>query len=438
MRPTKRAGAVALAILGMGASLPALADQAEVDAKIRELSAQIDVLRAEVDALRAAQSQSSVASAPAASAANADTVAPASAARETSPVTFTGYGEVVYSRPSDDPDQAQADLRRVVLGVGYQFDDRTRLEVEAEWEHAVTSADDEGEAAIEQAYISRELGHDLRLQAGLFLVPMGIINERHEPTTFYGVDRPLVETAIIPSTWREGGIALNGDTSIGLQWAVGVTTGFDLTKWDSTSTDGLESPLGSIHQEMQFAKAADLSVFGALKYIGVPGLALGASVFTGGAAQDSPGDFPADDARVTLWNAYARWTPGDWELTALYAEGRISDTAGLNLTLIGNPTPVPERFWGAYGQIAYRGWRVGTLGIEPFARYEQVNTAAEYADIGMGLTPPSRPTVDATTLGATLRIHPNVVFKVDYQDFQDADPTQGLVDRFNLGLGYMY
>lgn len=441
--------AIATALLAGGVTQTALADQAATDARLAELSAQIEALRAEVATLRAAQAAAPVASAaPAAAQAPASSPSVAGAiptvaaepavTREPSPITFTGYGEAVYSRPSDNPELAQADLRRVVLGVGYQFDERTRLEVEAEWEHAVTSADDDGEAAIEQAFISRELGHDMRLQAGLFLIPMGIINERHEPPTFYGVDRPLVETAIIPSTWREGGIALGGNTSIGLQWSAGVTTGFDLTAWDPTSTEGFESPLASIHQEMMLAKAADLSVFGAVKYTGMPGVALGAGVFTGGAAQDSPASFPADDARVTVWSGYARWAPADWELTALYAEGRISDTADLNLTFIGNPVLVPERFWGAYGQVAYRGWGIGSTRIEPFLRYEQVNTGADYASIGIGLTPPSLRTVDATTFGATVRIHENVVFKLDYQDFQNADLTLGLSDRFNLGLGYMY
>jgi hypothetical protein len=312
------------------------------------------------------------------------------------------------------------------------------MEVELEWEHAVTSADDEGEAAVEQAYIAHDLGHDLTLTAGLFLVPMGLINERHEPPVFYGVDRPLVETAIIPSTWREGGLAVSGNTTLGLQWSAGITTGFNLNKWDPTSTEGWESPLGSIHQEMSLARAADLSVFGSVKYTGVPGLALGASIFTGGAAQDAPDGYPASDTRVTLGSGYVRWSPADWELTALYAEGRITDTAGLNSTLIGNPVLVPERFWGAYGQVAYRGWKLGTMNFEPFVRYEQVNTGAEYADIGTGLTPAALPTADALTIGATLRLHENVVFKIDYQDYEDADLSLGLTDRFNLGLGWMY
>lgn len=439
MRTNLLTGAIASASLALGCAVPAHADPADTDARIRELAAKIEELRAELDSLRAAQKPVEAAPAPTSAAAAAPGAPPSTAASGgMSAVTFTGYGEAVYSRPSDDPDQAQADLRRVVLGVGYQFDERTRMDMEIEWEHAVTSADDDGEVAIEQAYITHELGHDLRLQAGLFLVPMGITNERHEPPTFYGVDRPLVETAIIPSTWREGGLALNGNTSFGLQWSAGVTTGFDLTKWDPASSEGIESPLASIHQEMQFAKAGDLSVFGAVKYTGVPGLALGASVFTGGASQDTPSNAPAHDARVTLWSGYARWAPADWELTALYAEGRITDTAALNLTYIGNPTPVPERFWGAYGQVAYRGWSVGGIGIEPFVRYEQVNTGADYADIGTGLTPSSLRTVDATTFGASLRLHPNVVLKLDYQDFQNALAASGLVDRLNLGIGFMY
>ena len=158
--------AIATALLAGGVPQTALADSAATDARLAELSAQIEALRAEVATLRAAQAAAPVASAaPAAAQAPASSPSVAGAiptvaaepavTREPSPITFTGYGEAVYSRPSDNPELAQADLRRVVLGVGYQFDERTRLEVEAEWEHAVTSADDDGEAAIEPAFISR-------------------------------------------------------------------------------------------------------------------------------------------------------------------------------------------------------------------------------------------------------------------------------------------
>jgi hypothetical protein len=188
---------------------------------------------------------------------------------------------------------------------------------------------------------------------------------------------------------------------------------------------------------MSLAVANDLSVFGSVKYLGVPGLALGAAVFTGGAGQGQKA-FPADDSQATLWSAHARWEPGAWELTALYAEGYLSDTAALNLTFIGNPTLVPKRFWGGYGQVAYRGWPLGSWRLEPFARYEMFNTGAEYANIGQGLTPKALSTEDVTTLGASLYLNPNVVFKLDYQFFDSANAALGYEDRLNLGVGYMY
>ena len=174
-----------------------------------------------------------------------------------------------------------------------------------------------------------------------------------------------------------------------------------------------------------------------MRYTGVPGLALGAAIFTGGAGQGQKG-FPADDSQATLWSAYARWAPGDWQLTALYAEGYLTDTADLNLTFIGNPSLVPERFWGGYGQVAYRGWSVRSMQFEPFVRYELVNTGAEYANIGQGLTPRPLETEKLTTLGASLYLNPNVVFKLDYQFYDPANAPLGYENRLNLGVGYMY
>jgi hypothetical protein len=439
MKSRSAPGAVAIASLLLASAIPARAEAPDTDARIKELYVQIDQLRAEVDALKAAQNATAAAATatPTATVASSDATASGARTPERNPLTFTGYGEVIYTRPTEGPGVAIADLQRVVLGVGYQFDERTRLDVEAEWEHAITSADDEGEAAIEQAYITHDFGNDLRMQAGLFLIPMGIINEHHEPPTFFGVFRPYTETAIIPTTWREGGVALLGSTDSGIHWNVGVTTGFDLTQWDPTSIDGQESPLGSIHQEMAFAEADDLSVYGSVKYVGVPGLALGATIFTGGAGQGQKG-FPAKDSQATLWSAYARWNPGDWDLTALYAEGYLTDTASLNLTFIGNPTPVPDRFWGGYGQVAYLGWSIGSWRVEPFVRYDLFNTGADYADIGQGLTPKPLDTEAVATFGASLFLNPNVVLKIDYQTFSPSNAGLGYEDRLNLGVGWMY
>jgi hypothetical protein len=320
-----------------------------------------------------------------------------------------------------------------VIGIQHRFDDKTKMVSEFEWEHAVVSAGDAGETSIEQVYVEREFAGSLRGRAGLFLMPVGLLNQTHEPTAYYGVERNFIETAIIPTTWREAGLGLSGEFGEGFAWDAGVTTGFDLTKWDAASTDGRESPLGSIHQEGQLAKSRDLSVHGALNWRGYPGLLLGGSVFSGKAGQATAG-FPAQDARVTLWDLHARYTPGAWDLSALWAYGRITDTTKLNETFAGQPTPVPSSFAGWYLQSAYRLWQSGDFTLSPFARFESFDTARSYAALPAGLGIHSSGYERVATVGANLMVGQGVVLKADYQKFRD-DKSR---DRVNLGVGFAY
>jgi hypothetical protein len=305
------------------------------------------------------------------------------------------------------------------------------MAAELEVEHAIASADDSGEVEIEQFYVERQFTDRVGGRAGLMLIPIGLLNEHHEPTQYYSVFRNVVETAIIPTTWREGGLAVYGGTASGLQWNVGMTTGFNLAKWDPSSSEGRESPLGSIHQELQLAAARDLSGYVAVNYDGASGWQLGGTVFTGKAGQGTP-DFPAADARVTLWEAHARWQPGPLDLSALYSRGTISDTEVLNLTFIGQPTPVPKTFFGGYVQAAWRNaWTYKDYSLAPFTRYEWVNTAAAYAPVPEGLGVDPTPTEQVWTLGADLFVTPSIVFKADYQHYK-IDPSR---DSWQLGLG---
>ena len=346
-------------------------------------------------------------------------------------VSIWGYGEINYNRPTHDSSQTKMDMRRAVVGFGYSLDKDTSFNSEFEFEHAVTSAEDVGEVAVEQFYIEHSLTLDTSLKAGLFLIPMGFLNESHEPTRYYGVERNFVETAIIPTTWREGGIGIYGSNRLGIAWDVGVTTGFDLGKWDPASTEGSESPLGSIHQELANANAMDLSMYLALNYRGIPGWVAGASVFTGKASQSGQAASLAPDARITVWAAQTRWTPGNFDLSALYSMGGITDTADLNATFVGNPTLIPQEFWGGYLLGAYRFSLGGTRSLAPFVRYERFNTGSDYASLPAGLTVAARPTETVWTYGASFYLNPNLVFKADYQKF-DVDDNN---DRFNLGLG---
>ncbi len=356
---------------------------------------------------------------------------PALAADAEPSTVISSYGELNYNRPTKRSEDTQADLRRFVFGFQHRFDVKTRVVAEVEVEHAVASADDEGEVAIEQAYAERQLSPRVALRAGLFLMPAGLLNENHEPTAYHGVERNFVETAIIPSTWREGGVQFVGDLAEGLTLQGGVSTGFDLTKWDATSDEGRESPLGSIHQEMALAKSRDLALFGALNWRGVPGLQLGASLFTGGASQGQAG---APRSRVTLWDLHARWTPGRWDLSALYAHGSISKTAEFNRALVGNPTLVPAAFDGVYVQAAYKVWSEGDLALSPFLRWERFNTAKRYADLGAGLTPEAAKAEQVATAGLDFAFGNGLVAKADVQRFRNDSGR----NRFDLGLGWSF
>lgn len=426
LRNSPRAIALVFAFLTT-ASVASAATPEELEARVNALATQVAALQSELAQLKAQK----VAAAPA----SATVIAPApavAAAPDAGPqVEWFGYGELNYTRPTGDSSAATADVGRFVLGASYAFDDKTRFVSEVEVEHAVSSADDSGEVEIEQAYIERKLSDGVFAKAGLFLIPVGMLNENHEPTRYYGVFRNLVETAIIPTTWREGGFAVRGNTRGGLRWDAGISTGFNLSKWDATSSEGAEEPLGSIHQELSLAAAGDLSVFGALNYTGIPGLRLGASVFTGDSAQGQPG---FDNNRITLWEGHARWNPGNWDLSALYAHGAISNTREINTTLVGNATLVPEAFFGWYAEAAYRVELPNDWTLAPFARYELINTGSSYASLGAGLTPDALEDEKVLTAGFNLDIARGVVLKVDYLHFDRDDES----NRVDLGLGYQF
>ena len=144
----------------VAAPTTASADEAELLQRVNQLAAELEQVKAELLATRqktetVEKRQDEMAAAAAAAPVSADSAAAANLPAGPQTV-LTGYGEVNYNRPTKDPSQAQTDLRRAVIGIQHRFDDKTKLVTEFEWEHAVTSADDAGEAEVEQAYIERE------------------------------------------------------------------------------------------------------------------------------------------------------------------------------------------------------------------------------------------------------------------------------------------
>ncbi len=443
--------AAALAVSFSGMAQAADAATTEVlEQKIDSLSQQLEALKAQLqqvkqqnDALANQQEQ------------QAQQITQAASTAHASPfdnLSLWGYGEIYYTRPYHDTHQTVADLARAVFGIGYRFDDKTRFNSEFEIEHAVSSADDAGEFEVEQFYVDHTFNRWASLEGGLFLMPAGLLNEHHEPTAFYGVQRNFVETLIIPSTWREGGLALHGSTDIGLNWNAGLTTTVNLADWngnpeDPIYTSALEminegaGPLNATHQELQLADASHLAQYLSLTYKGVPGLELGAFGMTGNSTAPALPNGP-DTQRVSLWEGHVRWTPGRADLSALYSRGTISNTATYNGDNLGQSNPMPASFSGYYVQLAYSVWQNETYRLAPFARWERYNIGQSFEGIPAGtpiyptgLTSTGarwpQPYDGVWTTGANFYVTPHVVLKADWQHFQNNTDFS----RVDLGMG---
>jgi hypothetical protein len=353
--------------------------------------------------------------------------------------TIGGYGEIHYNGYLKDKSRNQADLRRFVVSFGHRFTDRLSLVSELEVEHAVTSGGgDPGEVALEQAYLNYRFSPAVNVKAGLFLLPFGFLNRNHEPPAFYGVERNEVETRIIPTTLREGGIGIYGTTKFGLSYDFGLTTGYSIDKFDDAS-----APLAAVHQELAEAKAANLSLYAGLEYKGVPGLTLGAAISSGNSSQanatfksdPTAADLSGIKARVTLWDVHARYQIAGFDVRGLYARGTISNAGRINqaFAAVGGPgSPVvPSAFYGWFVEGAYTFGLGGDVSLSPFARYERYDTQSKLA-AGLIADPANRDKVFTT--GLSFKPFPDVVLKADYQTFID----HGENDRINFGIGYQF
>ena len=434
---TRTCLAVAVSLLAGTALAQSPSDMLD---ELRQLRAEMRQMRQELDALRQASigrgaAGHGVREPEAAASTTSSTVAATSETSETR-VNLFGYGELSYARPRQQAADAVATARRGVLGFGYRFNERTRFAAELEIENAVVSSGDRGEAAFEQLYVEHDITDRLTAKAGLFLLPIGYMNETHEPTRYYGVTRNLVETAIIPTTWREMGIGVQSTSEMGLRWNAGLVTSFDLTKWPTDSAETRESPLGAIHQEGQLAKAGSWAYYGALNYDGIPGFNVGGSVFSGGVAQKQP--IASPNASVSLAELHAKWQVGRWDLAGLVAQGKFHQVSAFNATALtagsNGINAVPDQFRGWYAQAAYRLWRQGDYSLHPFARYERVNTALGFSGLPSGLGVPSDPDTRVMTWGASFYLHPQVVLKLDAQRYFN----NSSLDRINLGVGFHY
>lgn len=348
--------------------------------------------------------------------------------------TLGGYGEAYFKRIDGAKDEF--DAYRLVLFVGHRFDDKVRFASELEIEHAYvkdtdtdttcTVVDDgdlvlepgevtcgsaaikktEGYVAVEQLFLEYSYAEKHRASAGQLLVPIGILNETHEPDTFYGVFRAPVEREIVPGTWFETGVLFSGEIAAGVSYDAMIASGMK-------TTDG---KIKDARQRGTKADGSDLAYTARVKYTGLPGTEFGVTwqrqvdMAQGGLAQDLDGD---------LIEAHVAMNRGAFSLRALTAQWDINKSA----LAAGNQKRAEQNGW-----YIEPSWKVlPTVGL--FARHSVWdNEAADSADSEW----------TEQSIGVNWWLHERAVVKADLQRRDDPNAANVDQDGFNLGIGFSF
>lgn len=366
-------------------------------------------------------------------------------------ISIGGYGEAMYTNYADPrgdsaTNQDSADLERAVIYLGYKFNDWIVLNNEIEFEHASTGegAEEKGEVSVEFSQLDFLLNPKYNVRAGLMLVPMGFINEMHEPTTYHGNRRPDVERYIIPSTWREMGAGLFGEILPGLEYRMYALNGLNS---DGFSNKGIREA----RQGGSNAKAEDFAFTGRLDYSPsmVPGLMVGGATFLGNSSHKDAVDFDGNKLNVftQLYEGHVQYKYRGLELRALGAWSKIDNTEYLN-PLLGADGPIGAESFGWYVEAAHDImpfiWKNSSQYLAPFVRVERYNTLASVAtDPVTGQFFDKSTGLDRWIYQAGISYKPidNIVIKADYRNIQDRKLLPAGIpfgDEFNLGVGFIY
>ena len=339
-----------------------------------------------------------------------------------------GYMEAHFNKNAGEP--GRGDFHRFVLLFGHSFSERIKFWSELELEHAlVEGGEEKGEVALEQAYLDFLVKPWMNFRGGMLLSPVGIVNERHEPPSFNGVERPFVETLIIPTTWRALGAGVTGDLGRGFRYRAYVMSALDPTGFSAEEgiregrTAGFEAP---------FRNPATVA---RLEYAGLRRLTLGLSGYTGVSSSEAVNVTP----RVSIASFDGRYSFRRVDFRGLFANSWISRSAQLNARL--------EALSGFNPNVAkqLRGWYVEpAVHVLPrrlrsdlilFTRYEKYNTQHRMA---AGYVPLPEFDRSSVVTGVTFKPNADVALKFDYVFNRNASSVIRPLDALNIGLGWWF
>lgn len=349
---------------------------------------------------------------------------------------FGGYGEL-HANFVEGDGADQIDLHRLVMYLGYDFSDWIQFHSEWEIEHGFVSSDADGEFVLEQAYFDFLLSDKFNVRAGRVLTPLGIINKRHEPTTFNSVERPSFAKYVIPTTWSSDGIGIFGNLSESLSYEAYVVGGLDGSKFNGK--EGIRG--GRIKERPSLHEPA---ITGRLDYYAIEdmgegqSLRLGLSGYFGGIDNGNKGENPGISGDVGIYSMDFEYTYGKFDLCGALAHTFID---GADNIAVGSKGQTADEIFGWYLEGAYHfmpdEWKKGKLAKSDatvFVRYDDFDTQYKMPS---GVSANDAYDRSEWTVGVAFWPTPNLVIKADYQIPDDATGDD-LEHKINLGIGYAF
>ena len=357
---------------------------------------------------------------------------------------FGGYGEAHYNQPINNGtfNNGTLDVHRIVMLFGYNFNNRTQFVTEIEFEHVK-------EVYVEQAFLQYKVNNFLNLRGGLMLVPMGIINEYHEPVTFNGVERPLVDKYIAPTTWRELGVGFTGNVlPLSIKYQAYVVNGFN--SFDGQANVSGKNGFRKGRQKGGESFMSALNFAGKVEYYGIRGLNLGVSgyvgktqstLYNGISKEDEFAVATADSSvlHMAMLGMDFRYSYSGFQLRGQFYYTNIGNSSQYNsftITEDGKHNDVGRAMIGYYAEIGYNVLRFSKSKkqLVPFVRYEYLDrhhmvnadTQRNYAY-----------QVTNMTTGLSLHLTKGTVVKADIQFLKDGE-DEAFSHVFNAGIGVWF
>ncbi len=355
-----------------------------------------------------------------------------------------GYGELHYNNFTDGSDFDQLDKHRFVIGVFSRISDWIQLNAEIDYEHGAQ------EIEFELGYLDFLLDPKVNFRAGVVLVPVGFLNEYHEPNLFWSVERPRIQNAVIPTSWQGSGAGFWGTPLPGLNYRFYILnavqsirpSGFD----DGSGNGGGgqsgrfrgSSGIRSGRLQPNRATAEDFAFTGRLEYSNpiVPGLQLGFSVYTA----DTTHDIISEGGRTTLFEGDVKYRKKWFEMNSTIVNIDIDDAAALNTFAASAGTGsgiIPDQIFGWNIQAGVHVLQLlnqrTSHDVVVHYMYENIDLHEEVPD---GFTRNSAREEHVHTFGVTYWPVPQVALKMDFQNFNYGNNTHK--NQLNLAMGYLY